>query len=180
MANPMKFAALIFTLLGAIAPAAQSAIYYVATTGSDTIAGAGTEALPFRTIQKCGSVMNPGDTCRIRAGTYRESVTPARSGSSGLPITFEAYPGESAIGQRIIVPMSGRVVPASAWSTPPEPRYRRVPGGGSAANRHRVRAGETPSAIARRYRVGLTALLNANGMTMGSVIRPGDWLRIPK
>lgn len=84
------------------------------------------------------------------------------------------------IGQRIIVPMSGRIVPAGAWSTPPEPRYRRVPGGGSAAGRHRVVRGETPSSIARRYGVGLTALLNANGMTMGSVIRPGDWLTIPR
>jgi LysM repeat protein len=84
------------------------------------------------------------------------------------------------IGQRIIVPMSGRVVPASAWSVPPEPRYRRVRGGGSAAGRHRVTSGETASSIARQYGVGLTALLNANGMTMGSVIRPGEWLRIPK
>ena len=83
------------------------------------------------------------------------------------------------IGQRIIVPMSGRIVPRSAWSTPPEPRYRATRGSGVQAARHRVRAGETPSGIARRYRVGLTALLNANGMTMGSVIRPGDVLRIP-
>jgi len=85
------------------------------------------------------------------------------------------------VGQRIIVPMSGRVVPASAWSIPPEPRYRRLAGGSAAGGvvRHRVRAGETPSTIARRYGIGLAALLNANGMTMGSVIRPGDVLRIP-
>src|SRR5438093_242828 len=30
------------------------------------------------------------------------------------------------VGQRIIIPMSGRVVPAAAWSIPPESRYRRV------------------------------------------------------
>src|SRR5205814_1145303 len=30
------------------------------------------------------------------------------------------------VGQRIIVPMSGRIVPAGAWAAPPEPRYRRV------------------------------------------------------
>jgi membrane-bound lytic murein transglycosylase D len=115
-----------------------------------------------------------GQTLSEIAQRYRVSVTMLRGANPHLRANA------LRIGQRIIVPMSGRVVPASAWSTPPEPRYRRVPGGGSAANRHRVRAGETPSAIARRYRVGLMALLNANGMTMGSVIRPGDWLRIPK
>src|SRR5439155_1249162 len=29
-------------------------------------------------------------------------------------------------GQRIIIPMSGRIVPPAAWSIPPEPRYRRI------------------------------------------------------
>jgi membrane-bound lytic murein transglycosylase D len=115
-----------------------------------------------------------GQTLSEIAQRYRVSVTMLRGANPHLRAKA------LRIGQRIIVPMSGRVVPASAWSTPPEPRYRRVPGGGSASGRHRVRAGETPSAIARRYGVGLTALLNANGMTMGSVIRPGDWLRIPR
>ncbi len=115
-----------------------------------------------------------GQTLSEIAQRYRVSVTMLRGANPSL------RPNALRIGQRIIVPMSGRVVPAAAWSTPPEPRYRRIPRGGSAAGRHRVAAGETPSAIARRYRVGLTALLNANGMTMGSVIRPGEWLRIPK
>ncbi len=83
------------------------------------------------------------------------------------------------VGQRVIVPMSGRIVPPSAWSVPPEPRYRRVGGAGAWATTHRVSKGETPSQIARAYGVSLTALLNANGMTMVTVIRPGDRLRIP-
>ena len=115
-----------------------------------------------------------GQTLSEIAQRYRVSVAMLRGANPRL------RPNALRVGQRIIVPMSGRVVPAAAWSTPPEPRYRRVAGGGSAAARHRVVAGETPSAIARRYRVGLSALLNANGMTMGSVIRPGEWLRIPK
>jgi membrane-bound lytic murein transglycosylase D len=117
--------------------------------------------------------VSQGQTLSQIAQRYRVSVTMLRGANPQLRANA------LRVGQRIIVPMSGRVVPASAWSTPPEPRYRRVAGGGNAASRHRVRAGETPSTIARRYGVGLSALLNANGMTMGSVIRPGDWLRIP-
>jgi membrane-bound lytic murein transglycosylase D len=115
-----------------------------------------------------------GQTLSDIAKRYRVTVTMLQGANPRL------RPSALRVGQRIIVPMSGRVVPPSAWSTPPEPRYRRTSGGGAAAARHRVRAGETPSAIARRYGVGLGALLNANGMTMGSVIRPGDWLRIPR
>jgi len=91
------------------------------------------------------------------------------------------------VGQRIIVPMSGRVVPRGAWSTPPEPRVRRTSSryrgvsanGGGGATRHRVAAGETASGIARQHGVGLAALLEANDLTMRSVIRPGEVLRIP-
>ena len=90
------------------------------------------------------------------------------------------------VGQRIIVPMSGRVVPRAAWSNPPEPkirrasnRYRPAAGTVSGATRHRVAAGETASGIARQHGVGLIALLEANDLTMRSVIRPGDVLLIP-
>src|SRR3989449_964385 len=62
------------------------------------------------------------------------------------------------VGQRVIIPMSGRVVPLSAWSVPPEPRYRRVSRTDASAGSHRVRAGETATVIARRYGVSLTAL----------------------
>ena len=118
--------------------------------------------------------VSQGQTLSEIAQRYRVSVAMLRGANPLLRSSA------LRIGQRIIVPMSGRVVPASAWSVPPEPRYRRVRGGGVAAGRHRVVAGETASSIAREFGVGLTALLNANGMTMGSVIRPGDWLRIPK
>ena len=84
------------------------------------------------------------------------------------------------VGQRIIIPMSGRVVPASAWSVPPEPRYRRVSNTGASAGNHRVQRGETASEIARRFGVSLMALLNYNGLTMGSVLRPGDLIKIPQ
>jgi LysM repeat protein len=57
------------------------------------------------------------------------------------------------------------------------PRYRTVSGGDG--TRHRVARGETASAIAHQHGIGLMALLEANDMTMRSVIRPGDVLLIP-
>ena len=84
------------------------------------------------------------------------------------------------VGQRIIVPMSGRIVPAGAWSTPPEPRYRRVSRTEASQGSHRVRSGETVSEIARRYGVSLMALLNYNGLTIASVIHAGDVIKIPQ
>ena len=88
------------------------------------------------------------------------------------------------VGQRVIVPMSGRVVPRGAWSNPPEPRVRRVSGRYRVASadgdtRHRVARGETASGIARQHGIGLMALLEANDLTLRSVIRPGEVLRIP-
>lgn len=86
---------LVITLMLASAPAAQAATYYVSMAGNDS--NTGTLALPFRTIQKAANLMRAGDTCLIRAGTYRETITPANSGASGAPITFDVYPNERAI-----------------------------------------------------------------------------------
>jgi hypothetical protein len=47
---------------------AAAATYYVATTGND--ANPGTEAAPFRTMQKAANMVGPGDTVLVRAGTY--------------------------------------------------------------------------------------------------------------
>src|SRR2546422_7562562 len=42
---------------------------------------------------------------------------------------------------RSIVPMSGRVVPLSAWSVPPEHTYRRISRGGAAGGGARLAPG---------------------------------------
>jgi hypothetical protein len=63
--------------------------YYVALLGSDN--NPGTEARPFRTIQKCATTASAGDTCTIRAGIYTETVTP-RSG-----VTLQAFGQEPVV-----------------------------------------------------------------------------------
>src|SRR5690242_657336 len=77
-------------------PLMAAATYYVAKTGSDSNAGTNISA-PFLTIQKAASVMLAGDTCYIRKGIYRETVTPVNSGTSAASITFSAYPGDPVI-----------------------------------------------------------------------------------
>ncbi|HEX4633479.1 MAG TPA: transglycosylase SLT domain-containing protein [Gemmatimonadales bacterium] len=81
------------------------------------------------------------------------------------------------IGERIIIPMSGRVVPSSAWSVPPEHRSRtRTPVGVGA---HRVAKGETVTSIARHYGVPLAVLLDYNDLEAHSVLHVGTVIRIP-
>jgi len=76
------------------ATSAGAAEYYVATSGSDTNTGTSLSA-PFKTISAAASIMGPGDTCYIRGGTYRETVTPANSGTNGALITFMPYASEA-------------------------------------------------------------------------------------
>jgi hypothetical protein len=99
---------MILALVGQPADVARAAtVYYVATTGSDSNNGTSLST-PFRTINKCATVAYPGDTCLIRAGTYRETVNVARSGAAGSPITFMPYNNEQ-------VTVSGANV-ISAWT----------------------------------------------------------------
>ncbi|MGN5633343.1 right-handed parallel beta-helix repeat-containing protein [Streptomyces sp. AC154] len=86
------FAALCVVMAGAHPASAQDGqTYYVATDGQDTAAG--TSAAPFRHIQRCADLMQPGDTCLIDSGTYEETVVPAHSGTAQAPITYRAAPG---------------------------------------------------------------------------------------
>ena len=58
--------------------------YYVSTSGSDSADGQSLSS-PFKTIQQAANVAEPGDTVLVRGGTYRETVTPAHSGTSSGP-----------------------------------------------------------------------------------------------
>ena len=69
--------------------------YYVGPNGND--ANPGTEARPWRTVQKAADVAGAGDTVYIREGIYNEIVTVQNSGG-GVDdyITFASYPRETA------------------------------------------------------------------------------------
>jgi hypothetical protein len=75
-----------------IIPSSLGATYYVAPNGNNQ--NPGTREKPFATIQCAAELMKPGDTCMVRAGSYPETVRPARSGKPGAPIVFRNWPGE--------------------------------------------------------------------------------------
>jgi hypothetical protein len=115
---------------GGLAASAQAAsgaqsygsrTYYVSPTGSDSHPG--TAGLPFETIQQCSNVMVPGDHCVIEAGTYHETITPARSGTAAAPITYSAAPG----GQVII----DGADPVNGWSAVTSANLTSLEGGDS-------------------------------------------------
>ncbi|MDR1427944.1 MAG: hypothetical protein LBJ08_09365, partial [Bifidobacteriaceae bacterium] len=58
---------------------AQGDAIHVAPTGDDS--GPGTEAAPYRTVDKAAHEAQPGDTVLIHAGLYRELVEPIRGGT---------------------------------------------------------------------------------------------------
>jgi Right handed beta helix region len=92
------------------APIAAAKIYYVSPKGSD--AAAGTLAAPWASFAHAQAVVAPGDTVYFRGGTYAyttattncksktDNVSPiplTKSGTSGSPINYWAYPGETPV-----------------------------------------------------------------------------------
>ncbi len=81
--------------------------YYVATTGTDT--NSGTLAAPFATLDKARDVIRAlprplpagGVSVLVRSGTYRRTsnfvLTGTDSGSTGAPVIYKAYPGETPV-----------------------------------------------------------------------------------
>src|SRR3954449_12260287 len=68
--------------------------FYVAPTGSDS--GAGSQATPFKTLQKAANVVRAGDTVNVLAGSYA-GFTLTADGTASAPITFLAQPGAKVV-----------------------------------------------------------------------------------
>lgn len=78
----------------------SAATYYVDPAGSDSNTGA--SAQPFKTIQRAANTASAGDTVYIRPGVYRETVTPANSGTAGNVITYTQDPATVGSGTVVI------------------------------------------------------------------------------
>ena len=70
-----------------LAAAAQGGTRYVSKSGNDS--NTGTAAAPWLTISHAAKSVSPGDTVRVGAGTYHESVLISTSGTASEPIIFD-------------------------------------------------------------------------------------------
>ena len=86
---------LIGLLLVPSVTAQSGATYYVSTAGSDS--NPGTIGSPWRTIQHAANTVTAGAGVYVFGGIYYESVSFPNSGTASAPITFQSYPGETAV-----------------------------------------------------------------------------------
>ena len=81
-----------------VVPPTPSNTYYVDTNNPNASDNnPGTEALPFKTIQRAANLVGPGDTVLVKGGIYTETVRIRANGTPSQPITFRAYNGQSVI-----------------------------------------------------------------------------------
>jgi nitrous oxidase accessory protein NosD len=90
-------AGLVLLAAGLVArPAAAATTLYV--NASAACPGSGTQAAPYCTIKSAADTAQQGDTVRVAAGTYSETVKPVRSGQAGSPIVYQGDPGATVRG----------------------------------------------------------------------------------
>ncbi len=152
----------------------------------------GIAAAPTPAGSSAGSgsyTISEGDTIAGIAAAHGLSTADLLE-ANGLSWSSTIYPGQS-----IVLPGADRVVPslpgapqpivheqpaeqAAAEQAPAETRAE-TPASSGSATRHTVGAGETISAIAARFGVSVTSILDANGLSRTSIIYPGSELVIP-
>ena len=70
-------------------------VFFVAKTGNDR--NPGTMHSPWLTIQHAANSVSAGAEVYVLGGVYHESVNFPKSGTASAPITFQSYPGETAV-----------------------------------------------------------------------------------
>src|SRR5687768_11282656 len=87
---------LCFMVASQFSSAQSGMTYYIATWGKDS--NPGTMDRPWQTLQKGAREAKAGDTVYVRGGVYyADGVNFGNDGQASRPITFESYPGETAI-----------------------------------------------------------------------------------
>ncbi|MFM7736768.1 MAG: right-handed parallel beta-helix repeat-containing protein [Alphaproteobacteria bacterium] len=74
---------------------AEAATWWVALDGDDS--NPGTQAQPWRTLDKASATAAPGDVVNVGDGTWAERLRIWQGGSSSAPITWRAAPGAKPV-----------------------------------------------------------------------------------
>jgi len=101
------FRLIVLWLLFVTTSIATATDYFVAVDGRDSHSGTSITE-PFQTNGRASQMLQPGDTCWIRAGVYRETIRLSKQGQKNKPFTFARY-----MEERVIVDGSDPVL--SPW-----------------------------------------------------------------
>jgi hypothetical protein len=159
----------VLVLLGWLSGTARSATYYFSSSvGND--GNPCTQTLPCKTFGGAGTnhlnglALNPGDAVYLNRGdVWNEALIPPASGSSGSPITFDAY------GTGAAPLISGYVDLGNNWSIVSSTVRKVQPASLQSANYP-----GTAGSIATLYLNGVL-YQNQKQATSGTIANPGDW-----
>lgn len=95
---------LALALIGPLGFAASATIHVDPSIAADCPVGydpanrtcGGGTSIAYRTLGGAAAAARPGDTVLLREGSYREVLSPQRSGTAGNAIAFKGFPGETA------------------------------------------------------------------------------------
>jgi hypothetical protein len=121
-------------------PVQAAGTWYVATSGSDA-SGTGSQANPWRTIQKAADSVGPGSTVLIQPGTYRQAVEIAFAATADQPVVFRGN-GAGVVIDADAVARDAVLITNSSYVTLENVRIQEAPRAGlrvSASNHVAVR-----------------------------------------
>jgi LysM repeat protein len=122
-----------------------------------------------RSSASASYTVKPGDTLGAIAARHGVSLSSLLA-ANGLSMNSIIYPGQK-------ITLGG---PAAAPAKPTAPSAPAAPAPAPAAGgTYVIKPGDTLGAIAASHKVSLSALLQANGLSMNTVIYPGKKLTIP-